>query len=81
LIDYAFRRPDDPAMVIEALLRSFSPPDRYPPRLATLTPDQESIVREFLEQAALGDAIPHLQDEARQALEEWWLPNPRPSHC
>lgn len=64
-------------MVIEALLRSLSPPDRYPPRLATLTPDQESIVREFLEQAALGDAIPHLQDEARQALEEWWLPNPR----
>jgi hypothetical protein len=34
-------------------------------------------VRSFLEQAALGDAIPHVQAEAQQALEEWWLPNPR----
>ena len=37
LIDYAFRHPDDPAMVTEALVRSLRPPDRYPPRLATLT--------------------------------------------
>ena len=34
-------------------------------------------MRSFLEQAALGDAIPHLQTEAQQALEEWWLPNAR----
>ena len=61
LIDYAFRHPDDGAMVSEALLRSLRPPDRYPPRLATLTADQESVVRAFLEQAALGGAIPHLQ--------------------
>ena len=77
LIDYAFRHPDDPAMAIEALVRSLRPPDRYPPRLATLTADQESAVREFLEQAAMGDATPHLQTEAQQALEEWWLPNAR----
>jgi hypothetical protein len=32
LIDYALRRPDDPAMVAEAL----RPPDRYPPGLATI---------------------------------------------
>src|SRR4030095_16090600 len=36
LIDYAFRRPDDPAMAVEALMRSLRPPDRYPPRLWTL---------------------------------------------
>lgn len=30
LIDYAFRRPNDPAMVSEALMRSLRPPDRYP---------------------------------------------------
>ena len=77
LIEYAFRSPEDPAMVTEALVRSLRPPDRYPPRLATLTADQEDVVRTFLEQAALGDAIPHVQADAQQALEEWWLPNPR----
>jgi hypothetical protein len=77
LIDYAFRNPDDPAMVTEALVRSLRPPDRYPPRLAALSADQEEVVRMFLEQAALGDAVPHLQPEAQQALEEWWLPNAR----
>jgi Family of unknown function (DUF6714) len=58
LIDYAFRRPNDPAMVTEALVRSLRPPDRYPPRLATLSAEQEDVVRMFLEQAALDDAIP-----------------------
>ena len=77
LIEYAFRSPNDPAMVTEALVRSLRPPDRYPPRLATLSADQEDVVRAFLEQAALGDAIPHVQAEAQQALEEWWLPNAR----
>jgi Family of unknown function (DUF6714) len=77
LIDYAFRRPDDPAIVIEALVRSLRPPDRYPPRLGTLSADQESVVRSFLEQVALSDSFPHVQDDAQQALEEWWLPNAR----
>jgi hypothetical protein len=77
LIDYAVRRPDDPAMVTEALVRSLRPPDRYPPRLATLTAEQEDVVRMFLEHAALGDTLPHVQDDAQQALEEWWLPNAR----
>ena len=44
LIDYTFRHPDDPAMVAEALVRSLRPPDRYPPRLATLGSAQESVV-------------------------------------
>jgi len=73
LIDYAFRCPSDPAMVIEALVRSLRPPDRYPPRLASLTPEQEDVVRAFLEHAALTDAVQHVQAEAQQALEEWWL--------
>ena len=77
LIYYAFRHSNDTAMVSEALVRSLRPPDRYPPRLATLAVDQESVVRWFLEQVALGGAIPHLQFEAQQALEEWWLPNAR----
>jgi hypothetical protein len=77
LIDYSLRRREDPAMAVEALVRSLRPPDRYPPRLATLSPDQESAVREFLELLALGDLVPGLEGEAQQALEEWWLPQPR----
>ena len=77
LIDYAFRTPNDPAMVTEALVRSLRPPDRYPPRLGTLGAGQEEVVRSFLEQVALGETLPHVQAEAQQALEEWWLPNPR----
>ncbi len=77
LIDYAFRRPDDPAMAVEALIRSLRPPDRYPPRLATLTVEQEAAVVTFLETLALGDGIDHVQNDARQALEEWWLPGAR----
>jgi hypothetical protein len=84
LISYAFRRPDDPAMAVEALIRSLRPPDRYPPRLATLTAEQEAVVVAFLETLALGDGAGHLQDDAQQALEEWWLPDarhrPRPEH-
>ena len=77
LIDYAFRHPNDPAMVTEALVRSLRPPDRYPPRLAALSPEQEQTIRAFLEHAAFSNAMPHLQDEAQQALVEWWLPNAR----
>lgn len=77
LIDYAFRRPDDPAMAVEALIRSLRPPDRYPPRLATLTAEQEAVVVAFLETLALGDGGGHVQADAQQALEEWWLPGAR----
>jgi uncharacterized protein DUF6714 len=77
LVDYALRRPDDPAMVAEALIRSLRPPDRYPPRLGTLTTEQEAAVVAFLEMLALDDGFDHLRDDARQALEEWWLPGAR----
>lgn len=77
LIDYALRRPDDPSMAAEALVRSLRPPDRYPPRLGSLSPPQEAAVTAFLEEVALGEAAPHLREEAQQALEEWWLPGAR----
>ena len=77
LISYAFRRPDDPAMVVEALIRSLRPPDRYPPRLATLTAAQEAVVLAFLETLALGNGSAPMQEDAQQALEEWWLPGAR----
>lgn len=77
LVSYTFRRPDDPAMATEALIRTLRPPDRYPPRLATLTAEQEAVVVAFLETLALGDDSRHVQDDAQQALEEWWLPGAR----
>ena len=77
LIDYALRRPDDPAMAVEALIRSLRPPDRYPPRLATLSAEQEAVVVAFLEMLALGDGFHPLREGAQQALEEWWLPGAR----
>lgn len=77
LIRYAFRHPDDPAMVAEGLIRSLRPPDRYPPRIATLAAEQEAVVVAFLEALALGEGAGHLQEEAQHALEEWWLPGAR----
>jgi len=77
LIYYAFRRPDDPAMAVEALIRSLRPPDRYPPRLVTLTAEQEAVVAAFLETLALGDGTGPVREDAQQALEEWWLPGAR----
>src|SRR5262245_49137767 len=77
LIDYTFRHPNDPAMASEALIRSLGPPDRYPPRLATLTVEQEAVVVAFLETLALEDDDEPLRAEAQQALEEWWLPGAR----
>jgi len=77
LIEYALSRPDDPAMVTEALIRSLRPPDKYPPRLASLTGDQEAVVRSFLESVAFDHPASSVQFEAQQALEEWWLPGPR----
>jgi hypothetical protein len=70
LIDYAFRHPDDPAMAVDALIRSLRPPDRYPPRLATLTAEQEPVVVAFLETLAGAGGADHLRESARQAIEE-----------
>jgi hypothetical protein len=77
LIDYALRKPEDPAMAVEALIRTLRPPDRYPPRLSTLSREQEEVVAAFLETVALGGAHGALAEDAQQALEEWWLPGAR----
>jgi uncharacterized protein DUF6714 len=77
LIAYTLRQPADPRMVIEAFIRSLRPPDRYPPRLAALTEEQEAVVRGFLEAVAFGSFAPELREDAQQALEEWWWPQPR----
>lgn len=73
-IEYALAHPDDPAMVVESAVRSLRPPDRVPSRLTTLSSDQEAVVTTFLEVLALGDDAGAPADDARTALEEWWLP-------
>jgi hypothetical protein len=55
LIDYTFRHMDDPEMVVEGLLHSLRPPDRVPPRLTSLTVEQEAVIVAFLEDVAFSD--------------------------
>jgi len=74
LIDYALQHQSDVgSLVIEALLWSLRPPDRDPPRLGSLTPEQEAVVVAFLEALAFGDDSAH-QAFAAQVLEEYWIP-------
>jgi hypothetical protein len=73
LIGYAVRRFGQFTDVGVALLNSLRPPDREPPRLASLTPDQERVVTAFLELLAFSESSAH-QAFACQVLEEWWIP-------
>ena len=78
LIDYSFRHIGDPnTMAPEGLLNSLRPPDRDPPRLGSLTPEQEAVIVAFLEELAFSDDAEFFHDDAMQILEEWWLPNAR----
>jgi hypothetical protein len=67
------RHPEHNTDVCDALLNNLRPPDREPPRLASLSADQEKVVVEFLELLAFSNtsAIRHF---ACQVLEEWWIP-------
>jgi hypothetical protein len=76
LIDYTFRHIGDPhTMAPDGLLSSLRPPDRDPPRLASLTPEQEAVIVAFLENLAFSDDALYYQADAMQILDEWWLPN------
>lgn len=74
LIDYTFRHMHDPAMAVEGLLHNLRPPDRKPPRLGSLTPEQEAVIVEFLNEVAFSEDSAN-RDFAMQVLEEWWLPD------
>ena len=76
LIDYALRNIASTApgtMAIDGLLWSLRPPDRDPPRLASLTKSQEEVVVAALDQLAFsGDSV--YRKDAMQVMEEWWIP-------
>ena len=85
LIDYALRNIASNApgtMAIDGLLWALRPPDRDPPRLASLTQAQEEMIVAVLDQLAFApDSL--FQAEAIQVMEEWWIPGalyrPRPN--
>ena len=76
VIAYAMRHTADRHMVVEGFIRTLRPPDQYPPRLATLTPEQEAVVTAFLEGLLVDPAWGHVHQDVQQALEEWWWPEP-----
>lgn len=69
---FALRSLNSSSPVVEALIASLRPPDRDPPRLASLDSIQEALMRELLETLAFR-AESVYQAEACQALEEWWI--------
>ena len=73
LIEYAISHIQNGTLVVDSFLNSLRPPDRDPPRLASLTAEQETVVTEFLDVLAYDDQSVH-QELACQALEEWWAP-------
>jgi hypothetical protein len=77
LIDYTLRQLGAASMAPHGLLASLRPPDHEPPRLATLSPEQEAAIVAFLQALAFGDDTLAYQDDALLILEEWWLPNAR----
>ena len=61
-------------MAIDALMWALRPPDRDPPRLASLTAEQEAVIVAVLDELAFApDSV--YQADAMQVLEEWWIPN------
>jgi hypothetical protein len=76
LIDYAIRNLASNAagtMAIDGLLWSLRPPDRDPPRLRSLTREQEEVILAALEQLAFSEDSVY-RDDAIQVMEEWWIP-------
>ena len=77
MMEYALRHIAQAGDVTDALLTSFRPPDRNPPRLGSLTKAQETVVLRFL------DVLAHSEESASRdlaavVLSEWWTPDAIP---
>ena len=77
MMEYALRHLTEASDVTDALLTSLRPPDRNPPRLATLTKAQETAVLRFLDVMAY-NADSASMDLAAVVLSEWWTPGAIP---
>ena len=77
MMEYALRRESETSDVVDALLTSFRPPDRNPPRLGSLTKAQETVVLRFLDVLAHSASSANI-DLATTVLNEWWTPGAIP---
>ena len=71
LLTLAVSSVESPSQAVDGLLASLRPPDRSPPRLASLSAQQEAAVVAVLEVLAFSEGSVHSED-AFTALEEWW---------
>ncbi|WP_409993772.1 DUF6714 family protein [Roseateles oligotrophus] len=74
LLDYALRHIEHASDAVDGLLNSLRPPDRMPPRLASLSLEQERIVAQVLDVLCYSPESAY-HELACQATEEWWEPN------
>jgi hypothetical protein len=72
LATHALSFPAHAKLSVDGLVQSLRPPDRSPPRLGTLSMEQEAVIREFLEVLAFAPGSAW-REAAGQALEEWWI--------
>ena len=77
MMEYALRHIIEASDVTDALLTSFRPPDRSPPRLGSLTQVQETAVLRFLDVMAHGETSASTE-LAAVVLSEWWTPGAIP---
>ena len=77
MMEYALRHITRSTDVTDALLTSLRPPDRTPPRLATLAKAQETVVLRFLDVMAYSPESAST-DLAAMVLSEWWTPGAIP---
>ena len=77
MMAYSLRHIARPSEVTDALLTSFRPPDRDPPRLGSLSKAQETVVLRFLDALAYSDESAS-RDLAALVLSEWWTPGAIP---
>ena len=61
-------------MAAEGALHNLRPPDRDPPRLASLNAEQEAVIAAFLEELAFS-ADSANNEFAMQVMAEWWIPD------
>ena len=74
LIEYTLRCFEQGGgMAVDAMLRSLCPPDRDPPRLASLSAAQEAAIVRVLDLLAFSERSAYAAG-AQTALEEWWAP-------
>ena len=74
LIDLSIRKIDGASNIaVDAFLSSLRPPDRDPPRFATLSAEQIQVITDFLDIMAFDEQSAY-REEAMAAIQEFWGP-------